>query len=380
MLKNKVLNMKLNTRVLMSLVLILFLTESSITIAQNVKNNTQSDTQFTELFQRNCCGITGVDGIYSVLLPNGNSLWIFGDTFLGTVNEDGSRDKIDPVFIRNSVAVQSEFELKTFYGKTGNRDASFLIPPNAPVGEVFSEDSLWFWPGDAYVEGNEVKIFLSSFYQKSEGGWGFQWTGTWVASIDYETLDLISLNKIEIPTNTEIHWGHAVCDKADDFLYVYGLGSGKPYVARIAKDIDSKSNVKNADNWMYYDGNNWTKNINDILPMNEFSGSEQFSVFKLEGKFVYLSQAGGFSDEIYALTSSHPYGPWSKAKKIYKVPAFENKNLFPYNALAHPQFTNDGKLLISFCVNSFELEDVFEDADNYRPRFVRIPISDILEK
>ena len=365
-------------RICRSLVLIFFLMVSSVLLAQQSENNAETDTLFTKMFQRDCCGITGVDGIYSILLPNGNSLWIFGDTFLGTVNEDGSRDKIDPIFIRNSVAVQSAYNLRTYYGKTNNRETSFLIPPDAPVGAVFSEDSLWFWPGYAFVYGKEVKIFLSSFYQKSEGGWGFQWTGTWIASVDYETMELISLDKIEIPTNTEIHWGHAVCDEADDFLYVYGLGSGKPYVARISKEFNGQAVVKNANNWMYYDGKSWMKDINDIVPMDDFGGSEQFSIFKIGNKFVYLSQGGGFSNGIFTLNSSTPYGPWSKPKKIYEVPAFDNKNVFAYNALAHPQFTKEGKLLVSFCVNSFEMEDVFVNADNYRPRFVRIPIADIL--
>ena len=43
------------------------------------------DTYFTNLFIRDCCGFTGGDGTYSVLLPDGRTVWIFGDTFLGTV-------------------------------------------------------------------------------------------------------------------------------------------------------------------------------------------------------------------------------------------------------------------------------------------------------
>lgn len=374
---NNMLKNRLIKRIIIVFVSV-FLIEMNKDICAQANNKVEIDTVFTTMFQRDCCGLTGADGIYSVLLPNGKTFWIFGDTFLGTVSTDGSREKIDPVFIRNSVALQSGFDLKTYYGKTGNRDASFFIPPGAPVGKVYSEDSLWFWPGDAFVVGDEIKVFLSSFYQKGEGGWGFQWVGTWLASIDVNTMKIKSMSKIDIQSDKEIHWGHAICDEADDYIYIYGLGNGKPYVARVAKTENNDSDIKNASSWFFYNGKDWSQNINEVKPMIDFEGGEQFSVFKLNDKFVYLSQGGGFSHNIYAYNSSNPYSNWSKGKIIYEVPASENENIFPYNALAHPQFTKDGKLLISYCVNSFRMEDVFENADNYRPRFIRIPINTIL--
>lgn len=33
----------------------------------------------------------------------------------------------------------------------------------------------------------------------------------------------------------------------------------------------------------------------------------------------------------------------------------------------------DGELLISYNVNSFEFQDLFDNADIYKPRFVRVP-------
>src|SRR6266581_4741724 len=49
---------------------------------------------------------TGADGVLSASLPDGRVVWDFSDTFLGLVNEDGSRPPGQP-FINNSVIVQS---------------------------------------------------------------------------------------------------------------------------------------------------------------------------------------------------------------------------------------------------------------------------------
>src|SRR5512133_1553027 len=73
------------------------------------------DTKFTRMFAKDCCGITGADGEYSVLWPDGRTVWIFGDSFLGTVKPDRSREKTIPWFIRNGMAVQEADTLRTIY-------------------------------------------------------------------------------------------------------------------------------------------------------------------------------------------------------------------------------------------------------------------------
>jgi len=352
--------MKLDIKMLSTLVTLFYIgLFLNILVAQNLKN---------------------ADGMYSLLLPNGQTLWIFGDTFLGKVNTDGSRDKIDPVFVRNAVAIQEGNKLITYFGKTGERDASFIIPPGAPVGKVFSEDSLWFWPGDAYMENGKIKLFLSSFYQAGEGGWGFKWTGTWIATLSLPDLQIEDLSNIHVPLMPEIHWGHAVYNEDSDFLFVYGLGSSKPFVARIPKTKNGKAKVSDYSKWQFLSGSGWVTSADKAKPMLDFKGAEQFSVFKLDDKFVYLSQQGGFSNKIYTFVAENPFGEWQDSICIYSVPDFDNEYLFAYNALAHQQFTKGGKLLVSFCVNSFEMADVFKNANNYRPRFIRVPIDLILGK
>jgi len=95
------------------------------------------DTGYTQFFSRDCCGVTGSDGTYSVLLPDGTTAWIFGDSFLGTVNEDLTREKRFPIFVRNAIAVQDGNKLKTYHGMVNEKEASLVIPEGAPVGSCW---------------------------------------------------------------------------------------------------------------------------------------------------------------------------------------------------------------------------------------------------
>ena len=331
------------------------------------------DKKFTDFFARNCCGLTGSDGYYSVLLPDGRTVWMLGDSFLGTVKNDGTREKRNPIFVRNTFAIQDADSLKTLYNIIDGKDASCIIHPDAMNKSVFSEDSIWYWPGDGFIENGELKVFISKFHQAKADMWGFKWGATDIATFTLPELQLKSIDPIYYPHKNEVHWGHAVCDDDPDYTYIYGLGKTKPYVARAPK-----SSVMEP--WEFFTGTSWVTNSEQAKPMINVHGSEQFSVFKLEDKFVYLSQKGNLSDEIFSYVSENPYSGWTNRSIIAKAhPPIADTNLFVYNAVAHPQFISNGQLLVSYCVNSFKVEDLFEDAQKYRPIFLRIPINEILE-
>jgi hypothetical protein len=334
------------------------------------------DTGFTEFFARDCCGLTGADGVYSVLLPDGRTVWMFGDTFLGTVNPDGSREPRDPIFVRNSIAVQDKDSLKTLYNIHHGRDASFFIAEDAYRPGRLAEDSIWYWPGDAFMENGKVMFFLSRFYQAESHMWGFRWDGTFIATVSFPGLELEKIEALHYPSETEIHWGHAVCDDAEDYTYIYGTGAENPYVARAPR-----GNIMEP--WEFHTGSEWTGDPNLAMPLFRDKSSEQFSVIRLKEKYVLLTQTGGLSQDICVYTSDLPYTGFSEKNVIAKAlpPAnLGERDLFTYNALAHPQFMKDENLLVSYCVNAMNLQDLFEDAGLYRPVFLRVPVRDIIKE
>lgn len=337
------------------------------------------DTKFTAMFARNCCGVTGADGDYSVLLPDGRTVWIFGDSFLGTVNDDRSREKRSPWFIRNSLAVQEADTLRSLYQVIDGWESSAIIPPGAPRGRQFSEDSLWYWPGDGFVENGKLKVFVSEFYQAKPGDWGFAWVSANLATFSLPEIKLEHIDHFNYPGEKEIHWGHAVCDSDKRYTYIYGAENltKNLYVARAPK-----GNILAP--WEFFTGTQWVGDSRLSQPMLAIQGSEQFSVFKFRNRYVLIVQEGGFmTGEIVSYWSDSPFTGWKNRKVLChtQLPSdvASAKNLFAYNSLAHPQFIQKGELLISQCINSFVVEDVFQDASKYRPVFLRVPIKRIFE-
>lgn len=336
-------------------------------VSYNSDSITVTDSYFTKLFTRNCCGFTGGDGTYSVLLPDGRSVWIFGDTFLGTVNADLSRERLSPMYIRNCFVVQNGDSLTTLHSMRGTLEASLVVPPSIAGKEEYAEDSIWFWPGDALVENGELKLFLSAFSQPDTGMWGFRWEASWLATFSLPDIKQISLEELPYGKEHQVHYGHAILEDKD-YTYVYGAHEALPHVARYpAGDHHGR--------WEFYTGSEWTTDPDKTGPMDDIQASEQFTVLKLKNSYVYISQMGSLGKNICAFTSETPYGPWKNKTLLYTTPLPEdNKNLFTYNAIAHPQFIEDGRILISYNTNSFVLEDHFMSADIYRPRFVWVPL------
>jgi hypothetical protein len=330
------------------------------------------DSVFTALFLPDTVGFAGADGVYSQLLPDGRTLWIFGDTFIGNLAPGNKRFKTDPLYIRNSFVLFDEGKRITMQQGDPEEFKSMMIPPEVADGSSGkSELELWYWPGDAFMEGGNLKVFVSKFSKSGEGMWDFKFEGTELVTFSYPDFKFSGVDTFS--GLNEIHYGHAVCE-TDSFTYIYGLKDGNAYAARA-----ETGNVADG-NWEFFTGNGWSGSSADTKPMLDFSGSEQFSVFPYEDKFIMIMQEGSLSNRIFAFTADSPTGPWSEGKLVYEIPVpEENKNIFTYNALAHPQFTKEGMLLISYNTNSFELEDHFNDALIYRPRFIRVPIDLILK-
>ncbi len=325
------------------------------------------ESYFTNLFIRSCCGFTGGDGTYSVLLPDGRTVWIFGDTFLGTVHPDKTRERETPIFIRNSFVIQDGDSLTTLHQVRNNRDASMIIPPAVMENEAMNEGMVWFWPGDGLIEEGKLKVFISLFAQPDTGMWGFRWESTWLATFTLPGIKEVELVEIPYSQAMQVHYGHAVLEE-QDYTYVYGAHDGRPHAARYPA-----GNVSGP--WEFFNGSSWLSDPARSRPMGDFHASEQFTVLKIKDKYVYITQMDSFSTEICSFVSETPYGPWTGQSLLYTTPIpGDDKNLITYNAIAHPQFMDRERILVSYNMNSFQLEDHFTNADIYRPRFIWVPL------
>lgn len=309
---------------------------------------------YDSFFNRFGDGWTGADATYSTTLPDGRRFWIFGDTFLGTVNPDGSRPGGIPL-INNSVVIEKGKSFKTLHGGTKAAPRAFLEPSNPEH---------WYWPGDPTVHGDELHVLLARMGRSGTGGmWDFHLISTDLAIFSLPDLELISLEVKE--PGDDVYWGAAVMEE-EDYTYIYGnKDEGLNKSVAIARAVDGDV----SGDWQFFDGTGWTEEPNGHTVRD--GTSNQFSVFKSEGTYYLMTQKIGFGQELLLFSSSTPTGPWTNQKTLYCTPELGG-NIFTYNAFVHPELSRDGDLFITYNVNSFEFGDLFTDVRNYRPRFIRV--------
>lgn len=320
------------------------------------------DRAFWSAFTRADDGWTGGDGTNSVLLPDGRTVWLFADTFLGAVNPDLTRPTTAPL-IHNSLVVQDGATLTTLHG--GSRKAPRALFPLA-------DGAAWYWPADATVEGQSLRLVLLRFLRHGPEGWAWRWVGTDLASLRLPDLALQSV--VPLPVDNGVRYGSAILE-APDHTYVYGvedLGAAKfCHLARAQPD-------RLLGPWEFFDGRGWSPSPAATTRLLADSIGPEFSVLAVAGGYalITIDTSPPLSQwrEIVAYVASHPAGPWTVRTLLYVAPEADHEHRFVYNAHAHPQFGGDPSLLVSYNVNSFRLEDIYADANLFRARFVRVAL------
>jgi hypothetical protein len=282
---------------------------------------------------------------------------MFGDTFFFFFYRDRSRVLNSPL-IHNSFVLQDNSELVTLHG--GTKDA--------PAALVASSDrSFWYWPGDGTIEKNYLHVFLCMFKRTGPGLWDWIWTGTDVGSFSLPEVKLLSIKPIV--SENKVLFGSAILEDGD-YTFVYGtqhLEQNKyAHVARVASD-------HLLGQWEFFTGKKRCKD--PLSSVRILAGvANQFSVIKVGSYYclITMDNRKPFGSDILAYISYSPCGPWSKPVILYMAPEASG-DIVAYNACAHPQFSAQENLLISYNLNHVQsFKALFSNADLYRPKFIRI--------
>jgi len=394
---------------------------------------------WNQTFTRNNSGWTGADSTISLELPNGDSAFFFSDSFIAEspekpgdgrvfTNENGLRLRepncLPPVcgpkpehihYVYNSIVIRSKDgkTLKTLVGeKDKNGYSTAYFKPKNPKN--------MYWMGDpAIVDVNGQKkiwIFLNEWdvARPFDKEFRINFEGQAIAQLNGETLAVESINPLKNLVDQGV-WGISVWLDGKD-LYIYGMKNTrdiktekksdfnlvdkykKLYIAKAdaSKGIESVSDEKN---WQAWDGKNWSKEVKDaasIIPEQD-SISDELTIKRLNinGKptfvMVTFDTSVGYADwkDLYLYSACQPQGPFNKKYFAYRTPTAGltklpgmtesqslQSGLSVYNPHIHPQFTENGELLLSYNSNlpfgSKPGDSIY--ADFYRPRFVRIPV------
>ncbi|MEZ5428979.1 MAG: hypothetical protein R2747_22225 [Pyrinomonadaceae bacterium] len=324
-------------------------------------------------------------------------------------------------YVYNSIVVRSKDgkTLKTLVGEKDKNGYStaYFKPPNS------NDPNVMYWLGDPFLidvkGGKKIWIFLNEWRvaRPFDKSFFLDFRGQAIAQLDAETLEIESINPLKNLVDEGV-WGISVwLDEGDGkTLYIYGMKNTdeikearksdielankykKLYIAKTdaSKGIEAVADQKN---WRVWNGKKWVKGLKkrvSIIPEKD-SISDELTIKRLNigGKPVFVmatfDTSVGYFDwkDLYLYSACRPEGPFVNKYFFYRTPtAGQTKlpgmlpseslqsGLSVYNPHLHPQFTEDGKLLVSYNSNlpfgAKPGDSIY--ADFYKPRFVWVPI------
>lgn len=352
--------------------------------------------EWTNLFKRTS-GWFGGDGIFCIprnegdkLSDSSETLIIFSDTMIGEIEGDSLKPGYE--MLHNSVAtlkgdlpkkenIQFDWAKNT---KGGNESLFIPNTPNSKPGD-------YYWLGDGFVnhELNDNTYIFGYRIIDLEGvvRFGFEHVGSTLIILpkgskppykDQRQIDIPLFKHGENVTESMafgsgiyVNTKQAGAVNADGYVYVYGVrGKVKSLVAARVLPADFETFSK----WTFWDGNNWVAEMDKVADITNHISNE-LSVSRLDdGRYALVFQVDGITSTIGLRLGSSPVGPFGPIIKIFDCKdALVGKELFGYNAKAHPALSKSGELLISYNVNSFDFKNDIKIFPNlYRPRFIRV--------
>jgi Domain of unknown function (DUF5005) len=303
----------------------------------------------------------GGDGTASVTLPDGRTVWIFSDTFVGALGPNHQRNN-HVHMIHNTIVVQRDGVLGPTYISGGS---------GAPTG-LLETPSGFAWVANGTVEGGNLKILFNRYTKTGRGPLDIRLDDTLLATLSLPDLKLTGTQPV--PVSGRIAWGQALL-KDCAYTYVYGSehdaeGSTYAHVARApAGDLGGR--------WEFWDGLGWSGQEEDSARLVRGVGTA-FGVIWAANQYVLVTQdntvPSAFSSSIVAFTAPSPTGPFGAGRELFKAPeaGTRGKQIIVYDARVHPAISPPGKLVVSYNVNSLNPAENNADGTIYRPRFMDV--------
>lgn len=342
------------------------------------------DATFNALFTRGGPGWTGGDSTYSQRLPDGRTVFFFSDSYVASTPAPNGAE-VDPVTrtranilfqAHNSLVVLSnDGTVSTIAGGDPQNPSSLFVPANS---------NNMFWMGDSTVIQTATGDYkLIVYLLEFTSGWAFQ--GTSVATLSLPTLSIDSITPL--PQAGRIEWGSSVL-QSGGHVFIYGIEdvfTKYPHVART-----TTAGLTNKTAWQFWNGSVWVSDEASSARIigapdsisNEFNvsqihaaGGEGYVLTTMDTTPMYTAWK-----DIVMYFSCSPQGPWTPKQVVYSIPESGKPDyggagqFLVYNPHSHFEFTGNGSVLVSYDLNTSQSADLVW-ADNYRPRFVRIPIN-----
>jgi hypothetical protein len=343
------------------------------------------DSTFDGYVTQNGPGWTGGDGTYSLGLPDGTNLWMWSDSYIGTV---------DPTTGLRSSYIFTAHNSLTILNQTTGSWTTVGYPPHTTSYFTPTNKKDWFWLGHGYVLEPSPGTYKIQIMLLEWTG-AFKLVGHSVGTLAWPSLEIDSIVAVS-GLDTSLEWGTRIM-QAGAYFYIYGLkdpgtDTKTPYIAR----TNSLANLTNASKWQFWNAtqNKWMAGESNATAMSGVAAvTPEYSVQQMSyngGTFYMMTGMDPQNppyplwDAVTTWYSCSPQGPWSNTTTVYITPqagadGCKVGTLFTYNPKAHPEFTNSSGILVSYNVNANDSQDLV-CADDYKPRFIRIQIPGVTKR
>ena len=376
------------------------------------------DLAWESRFQRTS-GWTGGDGVQSVDLMDGRILFLFGDTWIGKI-ENSRRGKNDHL-VRNSIAVFHNPPGKTgsisfHWGNKGlpARPRAWIDPPGTqnriPSKTPKADDAQteWLWPlGDGVVipsgaSDRKLVLFFEKmcFDDRQKPPWNFRTAGSVLVVIEHAEEEIHKWKPVVVPIpfvsqttkhsngnrTASLSWGMALLPEigernAPSILYIYGIrqfpGSSNDLVLAKAP----LSTPEDFGQWRFWTADGWKASPDDLQAIDTEMTNE-FSVDPLpdpRSGLVLIQSDPFFQNDIWMRKADRPQGPFSPPIVVFSASSLAGCNgCFAYAAKSHRILSEPHGWMISFVVNSTDFDELLTNTDIYRPRFIRLNLEQVL--
>lgn len=334
--------------------------------------------EFDRLFERTE-GWTGGDGMHTVALAPGKTLWLFGDTWVGKIKDN---KHVDATMVNNTVVVQEQHgnEVKMHFPIR-------LDGSGKPAAQFTPADGKgWFWPQAGALVHGKLLLFLTQIERTSDPGvFGFRAIGLWLGVVENPLDDPVTwrLTQKKLPCalfspKREINWGFALLADGTH-LYIYGFDED---VLPFGKDrhlVVARTRLVEAadpERWEFFGHGGWHADFQKAERLaNEMACDGSVIYLPHRQVYVLVYTQNSMSPLVRLRTAPQPWGPWSPPITLFNCPEMaQDKRLFCYNAKAHAHLSRGDELVISYVTNSMEFSHVVNNAKLYWPRFYRVKL------
>lgn len=360
----------------------------------NIDFTVEEAPEWTALFNQ-ISGWFGADGIFSIPIDgvyeafgSDSILFVFSDSMIGEIKSDS----LQPGWrlVNNTIAYlrgnsPRKDSIRFYWNTDGKGTPCSLFVPDTPSAEKGD----YYWLGDGFVNtqhNNATYLFAYQMRNLCGEEWSFsEMANVLIVIPPGSEPPFKNHRQVETPFQFNASrkeekgsFGAGILVNAksagvahpDGYIYVYGV-KGKSKQLLVSRVLPK--DFENFETWRFWDGKSWNADMYQSVPVAE-NVSNEMSVSSLpDGRFALVYLQNGMGTTIGMRVGATPYGPFGAQMDLWECKEPQQKNIFTYNAKAHPSISRPGELLISYNVNAFDFVNEIQTNPNfYRPRFIRI--------